>query len=86
MCVEMCTSTRRRDVGFIDVDWGREGIIVALDRLSGHIKSTSPGRYRLLFFFYTGCRSRRGAGVEEVFCTGSLFYTGTLFCRDAGLF
>ena len=49
-----------------------EGIIVALDRLSGQLKSSLPDRYRLPYFVYTGCRYRR-TGVKEVI----LFYTGT---------
>ena len=38
----------------------REGIIVALDRRYGQLKSTSPGRLWLPYFVYTGCRCRRG--------------------------
>ena len=55
-----------------------EGIIVAPDRLSGQLKSTSPGRYWLPYFVYTVCRCRRGCwfiliffvvtGVEDIFC------------------
>ena len=37
-----------------------EGIIVPLDRQSGQLRSTSPGRHRLPYFVYTGCRCRRG--------------------------
>ena len=38
----------------------RERIIVPLDWQSGQLKSTSPGRYWLPYFIYTGCRCRRG--------------------------
>ena len=41
-----------------------EGIIIAQDRLSGQLKSTSPSHYRLPYFVYTGCRCR------------IIFYTG----------
>ena len=37
-----------------------EGIIVALDRQSGQLKSTSPGRHWLPYFVHTGCQCRRG--------------------------
>ena len=37
-----------------------EGIIEALDRRSGQLKSTLPGRHRVPYFIYTGCRCRRG--------------------------